>query len=184
MEGRAVLGAIEAPADGIAMDGCPGDTLASASADGTALLWDVSKFKRLTLPARVLQRAELEECWKALAESEDCDALIALVDAGRFTSTVAAPAIQPRYLTAQAESEGRVDAIRLTRRIGIAETLGDFRIEPHQQAVHIAIALRHEFDRGIKIGFGDRTIIEHRQILRSRHQRARLEIRPSATILT
>ena len=41
-----------------------GKTLASASADTTALIWDVKKIGRPAVKARVPERADLEKWWQ------------------------------------------------------------------------------------------------------------------------
>src|SRR5262249_24882326 len=47
-----------------------GKTVASASTDSTALIWDVSKLARCALEPKALQSNDLQECWKALGESD------------------------------------------------------------------------------------------------------------------
>ena len=47
-----------------------GKTLASAGMDSTALVWDVARLKRPAPPARVLEPADLERHWQAMAEND------------------------------------------------------------------------------------------------------------------
>jgi WD40 repeat protein len=54
--------------------------LASASADTTALIWDLSKLERTAPAAKKLQPAELEEGWQALALADGNKAFAAICD--------------------------------------------------------------------------------------------------------
>ncbi len=57
-----------------------GKTLVSASADTTALVWDVSKLKRLTAAAKAPSPAELTAWWQALADSDSGKAFAVMGD--------------------------------------------------------------------------------------------------------
>ena len=57
-----------------------GKTIASASADTTALVWDVSKLERPAPPAKPLQGADLEACWQSLASDDAAKAFAAICD--------------------------------------------------------------------------------------------------------
>jgi hypothetical protein len=55
-----------------------GKTVASASADSTALIWDVSKIKRPSVPVKALQPGDLERHWKTLADQDAAKAFAAI----------------------------------------------------------------------------------------------------------
>jgi WD40 repeat protein len=57
-----------------------GKTLASASDDTTALIWDVTHVKRPASPAKVPEVADLESWWKVLADDDAAGAFAALAD--------------------------------------------------------------------------------------------------------
>jgi hypothetical protein len=58
-----------------------GKTLASGSADRTALIWDLSTIKPPALPAKALAAGDLERCWQALATGRERDNLCAMTAA-------------------------------------------------------------------------------------------------------
>jgi WD40 repeat protein len=55
-----------------------GKTLASASDDTTALLWDVTKIARPALPAKALQPGDLDQWWQVLADHDAAKAFAAM----------------------------------------------------------------------------------------------------------
>jgi RNA polymerase sigma factor (sigma-70 family) len=57
-----------------------GKRVASASADSTVLIWDVTKVQRPAVPARALQPADLEKRWEALAGDDAAKAHDAVCD--------------------------------------------------------------------------------------------------------
>jgi hypothetical protein len=57
-----------------------GKTLATASADTTALLWDVTKVERPAVEGKALPAADLEKRWQALADSDAAKAFDAIGD--------------------------------------------------------------------------------------------------------
>jgi hypothetical protein len=57
-----------------------GKTLASASYDTTALIWDVTRIARPALPAKALPAADVEKRWQALADSDAAKAFAAMGD--------------------------------------------------------------------------------------------------------
>ena len=54
--------------------------VASASADTTALVWDLSKVERPAPATKVLQHADLEQCWQILATNDGSKAFVAICD--------------------------------------------------------------------------------------------------------
>jgi RNA polymerase sigma factor (sigma-70 family) len=57
-----------------------GKRIATASADSTALIWDVTKVLRPAVPAKALQPADLEKHWQTLANDDAAKAFDAMCD--------------------------------------------------------------------------------------------------------
>src|SRR5262249_34489499 len=57
-----------------------GKTLASASADTTALLWDLTRVRRPAPAGKALTKAECEACWQALRDGDGAQAFAAIRD--------------------------------------------------------------------------------------------------------
>jgi hypothetical protein len=55
-----------------------GKTLASASADMTALIWDMTRIARPALPVPALKPGDLESKWQALADADAARAFVAM----------------------------------------------------------------------------------------------------------
>jgi RNA polymerase sigma factor (sigma-70 family) len=89
-----------------------GQTLASASDDSTALIWDVTKVQRPVPPVKALKPADLEQCWQALAEQ---DAEKAWPPA---TDLVAAPREAVPFLRDRLKPAAPVDARRVQELLG------------------------------------------------------------------
>ena len=93
---------------------CPpdGKTLASASADTTALLWDLTRVKRPVPPAKALRPGDLEKCWQALADSDARKAFAAICD------LAAAPGDAVVFLKDWLRPAASLDLKRVGRLIG------------------------------------------------------------------
>jgi len=84
-----------------------GSRLASASADTTALLWDLSKIKRPGAAAKAPRPGDLEAWWQVLAENDATKAFAAMGD------FLAAPKETGAFLQAQLKPAAPLDRKRL-----------------------------------------------------------------------
>jgi hypothetical protein len=108
-----------------------GKTVASASDDNTALIWDVAKVKRPSPPARALQAGDLAKLWQTLAEKDAVKAFDAI---GELASapTDAVAWIKERVKPARPEDvRGKVtglslegEPLRLYRAVEVLERIG------------------------------------------------------------
>jgi WD40 repeat protein len=102
-----------------------GKALASASDDGTALIWDLSKLVRPAAAAKAMTLDELEGCWQALA-ADDTDKA--------FTSMcrlIAAPADSIPYIKEHLKPREAVDLKRIRELVG---QLGDDQFKVRDKA--------------------------------------------------
>jgi WD40 repeat protein len=102
-----------------------GKTLASASHDTTALIWDVTRIARPAPPARVLQPGELEKWWEALAGNDAAAAFAAL---GEFA---AAPKAAVAWIRDQVKPAPPLDGKRARE---LMSQLGDGRYKVRDRA--------------------------------------------------
>jgi WD40 repeat protein len=109
-----------------------GQTLASVSDDGTALIWDMTKVKRPAPPAKALQAADLEQRWQALAEEDAEKAWAALLD------LVDAPRDAVPFLKDRLKPTVRADAKRVQALIG---QLDDLQFKVRNQAAQELLQL-------------------------------------------
>jgi WD40 repeat protein len=84
-----------------------GKTLASASADTTALVWDVTRVKRPALPVKALTADGLEKRWQVLAESDGGKSWAAMGD------LIAAPEAAVAFLKDRVKPAAPLDVKRV-----------------------------------------------------------------------
>jgi hypothetical protein len=89
-----------------------GKTVASASIDTTALLWDITKVRRTAAPARPLQPGDLETWWQALSGK---DAAWAFAAMGNF---VAAPQDAVGFIKNRLKPAAALERKRIEELIG------------------------------------------------------------------
>jgi hypothetical protein len=105
-----------------------GKTVASASQDGTGLLWDVSKIARPVTPARALRPGDLERYWRALADPDAArafDAITALTAAPADAVTWIKECIKPAAALEQATDPPlQGEWLRAYRAVEVLEAIG------------------------------------------------------------
>jgi WD40 repeat protein len=89
-----------------------GRTVASASSDSTALLWDVTRLKRPAAPAKSPQPGDLDTWWQALADKDASRAFTAMGD------FAAAPQDAVAFLKERLKPAAAIDGKRLAALIG------------------------------------------------------------------
>ncbi len=124
-----------------------GKTLASASADTTALIWDVTRIKRPTPPARTARPGELEAWWQALAAKDAGKAWAAL---GGF---VGAPRDAAAFLKARLEPAAPLDRKHLGELIGQLDH-AQFKVRDRatRELLRLGDRIVPELDRALAAG--------------------------------
>jgi len=100
-------------------------TVASVSADTTALIWDVTKVDRSKVPAKALAAGDLETCWQALADNDAAKAFT------RMGDLIAAPKDAVAWLKARVKPALPLDMKRVEALIG---QLDDKRFKVREKA--------------------------------------------------
>jgi hypothetical protein len=133
-----------------------GKTLASASADTTALTWDLSAALSKRLPQRVFTGAELKTRWEALANDDARQAFSAMCDlAGVPTPAVA-------LLNQQLQPAPALDLERVNQ---LLANLGDPTFKVRQKATAALLQLDRRVEPVIDKALAARPALEMRQRL-------------------
>jgi hypothetical protein len=119
-----------------------GKTVASASDDNTALIWDMAKVKRPSPPARALQAGDLAKLWQALAEQDAVkafDAIGELASAPKETVAFFKDRVKPaRPQDVRGKVTGLAlegERLRLSRAVEVLERIGTPQARAHLQTL-------------------------------------------------
>jgi hypothetical protein len=109
-----------------------GKTLASASDDTTAIVWDVTRIARPALPSKAPKAGDLEAWWRALAEKDSSNAFAAMGD------FVAVPQDAVAWIK---EKVKPAPALDMNRALELIRRLDDDQFKVRSQAAHELLKL-------------------------------------------
>src|SRR5262249_9471828 len=133
-----------------------GKTLASASADSTALVWDVSGLARPAPAAGALTPADLEACWAALAGGDAAEAYAKMGD------LVAAPKDTVAFLKERIQPAAPVDLKRVRE---LMDQLDDPQFKARDQATNELQRLGEQVVPALDKALADNPPLEPKQRL-------------------